>query len=51
MEKLLKILPIIIHKAVYGLAEKYFVTPEHVIIGLVGEALANRKLQNDLANL
>ena len=31
-----------IKTAVYDTAEKYFVTPEHVIIGLLGEALAKR---------
>lgn len=32
-----------IKAAIYDTAEKYFVTPEHVIIGLLGEALASRK--------
>ena len=36
-----------IHKAVYDTAEKFFVTPEHVIIGLLGEALAARTRLRD----
>ena len=36
-----------IHKAVYDTAEKYFVTPEHVIISLLGEALAARTRLRD----
>ncbi|MBE9547673.1 MAG: hypothetical protein IMF10_09320 [Proteobacteria bacterium] len=36
-----------IHKAVYDAAEKFFVTPEHVIIGLLGEALAARMCEPD----
>ncbi|MDA3833960.1 MAG: hypothetical protein PF495_11240 [Spirochaetales bacterium] len=32
-----------IKEAVYGSAEKHFLTPEHVIISLLGKALADRK--------
>ena len=37
-----------IKSAVYDTAEKYFVTPEHVVIGLLGEALAGRNQKSEI---
>lgn len=42
LDKFLKI-----KTAVYDTAEKYFVTPEHVVIGLLGEALATRESSHE----
>ena len=39
-----------IHRAVYDTAEKFFVTPEHVIISLLGEALAARTRLRDASS-